>query len=78
MQHFPNYSAAMDADLNALEDRLQQLIELCRRLRAENIDLRQELAQAQSDIRQLKNNMARAGDRLEALLATLPEGAVDE
>ncbi len=68
----------MDADLDALEDKLGQLIELCRRLRTENVDLRQQLAQAQSDIRQLKSSMARAGDRLEALLATLPEGAVDE
>lgn len=68
----------MDADLKTLEDKLQQLVELCRRLRGENIDLRQELAQAESDVRQLKDNMARAGARLETLLATLPEGAVDE
>lgn len=68
----------MDADLKTLEDKLQQLVELCRRLRSENIDLRQELAQAESDVRQLKDNMDRAGARLEVLLATLPEGAVDE
>lgn len=68
----------MDADLKTLEDKLLQLVELCRRLRSENIDLRQELAQAESDVRQLKDNMARAGARLETLLATLPEGAVDE
>ena len=68
----------MDADLKALEDKLQQLLVLCRRLRSENIDLRQELAQAESDVRQLKDKMARAGARLEVLLATLPEGAVDE
>lgn len=78
MKHFSHYSAAMDADLNALEDKLGQLIDLCRRQRMENIKLRQELAQAQSDLRQLKDNMARASERLEALLATLPEGAVDE
>jgi cell division protein ZapB len=63
----------MEADLKALEDKVAQLISLCQQLRAENIDLRQELAQAQNDARQLKENMALAGDRLEALLETLPE-----
>lgn len=63
----------MEADLKALEDKVAQLISLCQQLRTENIDLRQELAQAQSDARQLKENMALAGERLEVLLASLPE-----
>lgn len=63
----------MEADLKALEDKVAQLISLCQQLRTENIDLRQELAQAQNDARQLKENMALAGEKLETLLASLPE-----
>ncbi len=63
----------MEADLKALEEKVAQLIGLCQQLRTENLDLRQELAQAQDDVRKLKENMARASDRLEALLAALPE-----
>lgn len=65
----------MEADLKALEDKVTQLISLCQQLRTENIDLRQELAQAQNDARQLKENMALAGEKLETLLASLPEGS---
>lgn len=63
----------MDADLKTLEQKVSQLIGLCQQLRAENLNLRQELAQAQSDMRQLKENMALAGDRLQALIESLPE-----
>lgn len=63
----------MEADLKALEDKVAELIGLCQQLRTENIDLRQELAQAQNDAKQLKENMARASDRLESLLESLPE-----
>lgn len=75
VQGFYNYSEDMEADLKALEDKVTQLIGLCHQLRTENIDLRQELAQAQNDARRLKENMTLAGDRLEALLQRLPEGA---
>jgi cell division protein ZapB len=63
----------MEADLKALEDKVTQLIGICQQLRSENLNLRQELAQAQDDVRQLKENMMLAGDRLEALMQTLPE-----
>ncbi len=63
----------MESDLTALEQKVAQLIELCQRLRTENIDLRQALAQSQNDIKQLKDDMALAGDRLQALIASLPE-----
>jgi cell division protein ZapB len=73
MQGFSNYSASMEADLKALEDKLKQLIVLCQSLREENQELRQDLAQAQDDVKQLKENMLEAGTRLEALLDRLPE-----
>jgi cell division protein ZapB len=63
----------MEADLKALEDKLKQLIVLCQSLREENQELRQDLAQAQDDVKQLKQNMLEAGTRLEALLDRLPE-----
>lgn len=74
MQGISNYSGAMEADLKALEDKVSQLLGLCRQMRTDNLELRQELAQAQDEVRQLKENMAQAGDRLEALIDSLPEG----
>ncbi len=64
----------MEADLKALEDKVSQLLGLCQQMRTENLELRQELAQAQDDMRQLKENMVLAGERLEALIESLPEG----
>ncbi len=74
MQGKSNYSGAMEADLKALEDKVTQLLALCKQMRTDNLELRQELAQAQDEVRQLKENMAQAGERLEALIDSLPEG----
>lgn len=73
---FSNYSAGMDADLKALEEKLTQLIALCAQMRAENLELRQDLAQAQDQSKQLKDNMTLASTRLEALVDRLPQDAV--
>ena len=73
---FCTYSCAMEADLKALEDKLAQFIALCQRLKSENHQLRQELAQAQNDARQLKDNMTQAGNRLQAIIEQLPEGSL--
>jgi cell division protein ZapB len=74
MQGISNYSGAMEADLKALEDKVSQLLGLCQQMRTDNLELRQDLAQAQDEVRQLKENMVQAGERLEALIASLPEG----
>ncbi|MCB5188262.1 hypothetical protein LG200_09655 [Methylobacillus caricis] len=66
----------MDSDLIALEEKLGQLISLCHLLRAENLELRQELVSAQDDNKHLKENMALATTRLEALIERLPEGTL--
>ncbi len=63
------------ADLKALEDKLMQLIALCQLLRSENIELRQNLAQAQDDTKQLKDSMTKASTRLGALIEQLPQDA---
>ena len=74
MQGISNYSGAMEAELKALEVKVSQLLGLCQRTRTENLELRQALAQAQDEVRQLKENMALAGERLEVLIDSLPEG----
>jgi len=63
----------MEADLKSLEEKITRLITLCSDLREENIQLRSDLSQAQQDASALKNNMQLAGDKLESLLASMPE-----
>jgi cell division protein ZapB len=70
---FPNYSAMMDAEIVALEERIRQAVDLCQRLRVENSDLRQRVAQLQSENRQLADKITSARERLEGLLEQIPE-----
>lgn len=70
---FYNYSAPMDAELSALEERIRQAVELCQRLRAENNELRQRLAKTESDKKRLADKINGARERLEGLLRQIPE-----
>ncbi len=63
----------MEADLKSLEEKITRLIALCSNLREENNQLRCDLSQAQQDASLLKSNMQLAGDKLESLLASMPE-----
>ena len=72
-QDFPNYSVAMEAELNALEERIRQTAELCTRLRSENTDLRQRVAKLESDNKRLGDKINGAKERLEGLLKQIPE-----
>ena len=63
----------MDADLKSLEQKLSQFVELCQRLRADNQQLRQELATAVSSNKQLTEKIGTATNRLETLLNQIPE-----
>lgn len=63
----------MEAELNALEERIRQAVELCRRLRSENSDLRQRIAQLESENKRLNDKVAGARERLEGLLRQIPE-----
>jgi cell division protein ZapB len=76
MQGFSNYSGAMEADLKLLEEKLSQLIALCQTLRSENQELRQGLAKAQDDAKQLKENMSLASQRLKVLIERLPQDEI--
>lgn len=68
-----HYSVAMDAELDSLDAKIALLVQLCQQLRHDNTDLRQQLASAQSENRQLYDRIAAAKLRLEALLERIPE-----
>ena len=70
--NFPNYSVRMDAELKSLEAKLMQFVELCHRLRADNVELRQQLASSVSHNRRLEEKIGTATVRLEALLNQIP------
>jgi cell division protein ZapB len=63
----------MESELNALEEKIDEFVQLCQQLRLENIQLRQQLASASSESRHLAEKINNASSRLEALLARLPE-----
>jgi uncharacterized protein (TIGR02449 family) len=63
----------MDLELTGLEDRVRQAVELCQRLRVENGDLRQRLAQLQTENKRLAEKIVGARERLEGLLRQIPE-----
>lgn len=63
----------MEAELKALEDKVAQLVQLCARLRAENNQLRQQLANAENEGKHLAEKINSARGRLEALLDQIPE-----
>ena len=63
----------MENELDALEGKLAQLIQVSGKLRAENQQLRQELAHTLSNNRQCKDKVEIARTRLKKLLGALPE-----
>ncbi len=63
----------MQGDLNILENKLAQLVQLTKRMRTENHQLRQDLAEALSRARQNDDKINNAKMRLENILAKLPD-----
>lgn len=63
----------MEVELNSLESKVAQVATLCERLRAENIDLRQQLAKVQSEAKRLNEKVEGAKAKVEHLLSRLPE-----
>ena len=70
---FCNIVSRVQGELNSLEDKVAQVVGLCERLRAENTDLRQQLAEAQSDARRLSEKIEGAKAKVEHLLSRLPD-----
>jgi cell division protein ZapB len=62
----------VEADFSSLEAKVTQFVSLCERLRAENTQLRQQLAAARTDAKRLHEKIDGAKARLEGLLARLP------
>ena len=62
----------MEAEFNSLEAKVAQFVSLCERLRAENVELRRELAVARTDARKLNEKIDGAKARLEGLLSRIP------
>jgi cell division protein ZapB len=62
----------VESEFNSLEEKVAQFVSLCERLRAENNDLRQQLAAARNDAQRLHDKIDTAKERLEGLLARIP------
>ena len=65
-------SLTVETEFNSLEQKVAQFVSLCERLRAENNDLKKELAVARSDAKRLHEKIDTAKARLEGLLSRLP------
>ena len=63
----------MEAELSSLEQKINQLVQLCHRLRTDNSELRQHLAAATNEARLLQEKIGGAKARLEAILSRIPE-----
>ncbi|AEV24941.1 hypothetical protein Dsui_0528 [Azospira oryzae PS] len=63
----------MTKQLDALEGKVAQVVNLCHSLRAENQELRARLASAEDERLRLVERMETARVRLEALAEQLPE-----
>lgn len=63
----------MDPELAALEERIEQLVQRLTALRAENRDLRQQLATRTDENARNVEKLAAARTRIEALLKQIPE-----
>ena len=62
----------METELKSLEGKLEQFVELCQKLRADNQELRQQLASAVNETKRLEEKINSATSRLESLLSQMP------
>lgn len=65
----------MEAELKSLEQKINQFVEVCQRLRTENQHLRQQVAAALDENKHLEDKINNATKRLESLLDQIPEEA---
>jgi cell division protein ZapB len=63
----------MDAEFDTLDGKIDQLLQLCQRLKSENKELRLQLAAAQNEVKRLEDKVDGAKTRLDALLHQIPE-----
>lgn len=65
----------MNTELEALEIKIEQVLELVQKLQAENEALRHQIDAAENERLLLRQKMAAARERLENLMDKLPEDA---
>lgn len=65
----------MNTEIEALESKVDQIVEVVHQLRAENEVLRNQIAAAEAERLNLRQKMTSARERLEGLLEKLPEDA---
>ena len=65
----------MNSELEALEEKIEQVVALVHQLRAENEVLKHQMAAAEVERLQLRQAMTTARERLEGLMDKLPEDA---
>ena len=63
----------MEPELDALEEKLAQLVQRMDALREENRELRQQLANRTDENARIAEKLAAAKSRIEALLTQIPE-----
>ncbi len=63
----------MEKDLEALADKINELVQVLTRLRGENLQLQQELAAKADENKRLNDKITTAAARLEAVLSKIPE-----
>ncbi len=63
----------MNAEFDTLDGKIDQFLQLCQRLKAENKELRLQLVSAQNDVKRLEGKVDGARTRLETLLGQIPE-----
>lgn len=66
----------MDHEISDLEQKLTQFAQLFKQMRAENIELRQQLLVKSDETTRLSTKVEAARTRLEALLEQIPETEV--
>ena len=64
--------------LDALERKITQIVGLHCALRAENVELRQQLAAAESERTEMTERMSAARERIERLVLQLPEAKASD
>ena len=60
-----NYSALMKEELKLLEEKINQFVQLCHHQRTENMQLREQLAEATSENKNLSEEISGATNRLD-------------
>ena len=65
-------------ELDALERKIVQMVGMSSALRAENLDLRQQLAAAENERNEMTERMSAARERIERLVLQLPEAKASD